>query len=100
MTIPGSPSPAQPGTKPQQPGTGYRWLTGYTATAHAPLPRRSVIAIIRTAENPKAALFTQFGISDAAVSQACKRFKARIDSDRKLGKQITAIERKLSKVET
>lgn len=47
-----------------------------------------------------ATIGSRFGISDAAVSQACKRFKARIDSDRKLGKQITAIERKLSKVET
>ena len=44
----------------------------------------------------------RFGISDAAVSQARKRFKARIDTDRTLGKQIAAIEKKLkmSNVET
>lgn len=47
-----------------------------------------------------AAIGRPFGISDAAVSQACKRFKARIDLDRKLGKQIAAVGRKLSRIET
>jgi hypothetical protein len=44
----------------------------------------------------------RFGISDSAVSQVCKRFMARMSSDRRLEKQIAAIERriKLSKVET
>jgi putative transposase len=44
----------------------------------------------------------QFGISDAAVSQVCKRFKARMKSDRKLQKEITGLEEKirLLKVET
>jgi len=47
----------------------------------------------------QAAIGRQFGISDAVVSQACKRFKARIDLDRKLGKQIAAIGRKMSRIE-
>jgi REP element-mobilizing transposase RayT len=44
----------------------------------------------------------QFGISDAAVSQVCKRFKARIKSDRKLQKEIAGLEEKIKslKVET
>ena len=44
----------------------------------------------------------QFGISDAAVSQVCKRFKGRIESDRNLRKTITNLEKELIllKVET
>ena len=44
----------------------------------------------------------QFGISDAAVSQVCKRFKVRMKSDRTLRKEIAALEEqiKLLKVET
>lgn len=43
----------------------------------------------------------QFGISDSAVSQVCKRFKASMEDDRTLKKQIEAIEKqiKLSRVE-
>ena len=37
----------------------------------------------------------QFGISDAAVSQVCKRFAARIESDRSLGGKISELEKRL-----
>ncbi len=44
----------------------------------------------------------QFGISDAAVSQVCKRFRKRMESDQNLEKTIAKIEKKLIilKVET
>lgn len=44
----------------------------------------------------------QFGISDAAVSQVCKRFKVRMKSDRTLRKEIAGLNKKirLLKVET
>jgi hypothetical protein len=43
-----------------------------------------------------------FGISDAAVSQVCKRFEARIDRDRHLRKEIAELEERIKalKVET
>ena len=37
----------------------------------------------------------QFRISDAAVSQVCKRFAARIESDRSLGRKISELENRL-----
>lgn len=37
----------------------------------------------------------RFGISDSAVSQACKRFKTRIQNDRKLKKKVEAVDNKL-----
>ena len=37
----------------------------------------------------------QFGIGDAAVTQACKRFKLRLEKDRKLSKKIEQFEKKL-----
>ncbi|MBI9082066.1 MAG: transposase [Desulfobacterales bacterium] len=37
----------------------------------------------------------RFGISDAGVSQVVKRLKTKVESDRKLGKQVEKIERKL-----
>jgi REP element-mobilizing transposase RayT len=48
------------------------------------------------------AIGQQFGISDAAVSQVCKRFKVRMKSDSTLRKEIAALEEqiKLLKVET
>jgi REP element-mobilizing transposase RayT len=44
----------------------------------------------------------QFGISDSAVSQVCKRFKGQMEINRKLRERIEAIEKQinLSKVET
>ena len=44
----------------------------------------------------------QFGISDAAVSQACKRFDSRIDRDRSLARAISRLEKQIAmlKVET
>ena len=44
----------------------------------------------------------QFGISDAAVSQVCKRFKTRIENDRKLRKKTENLEKRIrmSNVET
>jgi REP element-mobilizing transposase RayT len=43
-----------------------------------------------------------FGISDAAVSQACKRFEARIESDQLLKGEIAALDKRIAllKVET
>ncbi|MFC1816595.1 transposase [Thermodesulfobacteriota bacterium] len=37
----------------------------------------------------------QFGIGDAAVTQACKRFKLKLEKDRKLRKKIEQFEKKL-----
>lgn len=48
------------------------------------------------------AIGKRFGISDAAVSQACKRFEARMEGDQNLRKDIMALEEKIRmlKVET
>lgn len=37
----------------------------------------------------------QFGIGDAAVAQACKRFKLKLEKDRKLSKKIEQFEKRL-----
>lgn len=37
----------------------------------------------------------KFGISDAAVSQVCKRFRVRIESDRSLGRAISELENRI-----
>ncbi len=41
-----------------------------------------------------------FGISDAAVSQVCKRFKERIESDGKLKKEITKLEKRIKTIKS
>jgi len=37
----------------------------------------------------------QFGIGDAAVAKACKRFKLKLEKDRKLRKKIERFEKRL-----
>ncbi len=71
---------------------------------HSPARARAVkIYLCRkhTGEKLKT-IGSQFGISESAVTQVCKRFKTRIDTDKKLKKQVDAIEKKirLSNVET
>jgi chromosomal replication initiation ATPase DnaA len=78
----------------------------FTSTAFRDKPSRSRNASIylcrkHTGEKLNA-IGRQFGISDSAVSQVCKRFKTKMDGDKELKKQIESIEKKirLSKVET
>jgi REP element-mobilizing transposase RayT len=87
-------------------GISMETVVKFTSTAFRDKPSRSRNASIylcrkHTGEKLNA-IGRQFGISDSAVSQACKRFKTKMDDDKELKKQIESIEKKirLSKVET